>query len=123
MEKNIKELVEVASTKAKKVVVSSIVRREDNDRYDKKGELVNASVRYNYMNNDNVFICNNRNDPKFRWRDGIHLTDHGTSVLANNLKFIVAKALNIRVEKRIKDRHYNRTSRYGDRQGDSGNVT
>ena len=56
------------------------------------------------MNNENVSISNNKNldDPKFRARDGIHLTQHGTAVLANNIKYAVAKALNVKVEKKFK---------------------
>ena len=101
IEEGVKELVEKASTKAKKVIVSTIVKREDREQYNIKVEVINANIKYAYMNNDKVLVCDNRNlnDSKFRVRDGIHLTPHGTSVLANNIKFKVAKALDIRIEK------------------------
>ena len=58
-----------------------------------------------FMEDDNVIVCDNSNlqDAKFRVRDGLHLTAHGTAVLANNIKFKVAKALNIQVEKKHKN--------------------
>ena len=37
---------------------------------------------------------------KIRNADGLHFTTHGTSVLANNIKYKVAEALNIHVERK-----------------------
>ena len=45
-------------------------------------------------------INQNLYDSKFRSDDGIHLTPHGTSVFATNLKHTIAKALNISVIKK-----------------------
>ena len=56
------------------------------------------------MNNPKVIVCGNVNlqERKFRNLDGLHLTTHGTSVLANNMKYKVAKALNIQVERKFR---------------------
>ena len=65
----------------------------------------------------NPVICDNGNlrDKKFRGNDGIHLTPHGTSVFANNLKFKIAESLKISVVR--KDRRNYRTENRNDRNG------
>ena len=112
IEKMIKETTTKASTKAKKVIISTIVGREDSDMMKMKAEVLNASIKYTYYNDPNVFICDNDNlkDKKFRENDGIHLTQHGISVLATNLKYKIAEALNITVAKKNRGRpEYNRS--------------
>lgn len=99
MNEGINKVVTKALTKAQKVVISTIIRREDEKQIGVKAELVNAHIRYKYVDDENVIICDNHNlyDSKFRVNDGIHLTTHGTSVFATNLKYKIADALNINV--------------------------
>ena len=95
------DVIEKALQKAKKVVFSTIISRDDEPFLDAKAAAVNASIKLKYMNKPNVIICINENlkDKKFR-HDKVHLTDHGASRLANNLKYKVAGALNITVKKK-----------------------
>ena len=55
------------------------------------------------------YLCDNANlnDEKFRWENGIHLTKHGISVLATNLKYKIAEVLNVKVVEKDKRKHYN----------------
>ena len=109
--KLINDSVYTALSKAKKVVVSTIIARDDEYIIHLKGELINSIIKYNYINEGRVVICNNDNlnDNKFRVEDGIHLTPHGTSLLAVNLKYKIAEALNIDVVKKPA-RSYERSS-------------
>ena len=110
------EIVSKALAKAKKIVISTIVQRDDDKQLKAKAELVNAYIKYTYAENSNVIICDNFNlrDEKFREQDGIHLTPHGTSVLATNLKHKVAEALGIEVMKKPRGicRHNDRDRRF-----------
>ena len=115
MNEGINKVITKALTKAQKVVVSTIIRRDDVKQIGAKAELVNAKLKYKYVDDD-VIICDNQNlyDSKFRLDDSIHLTPHGTSVFATNLKHMIAKALNISVIKKEKS-HRN----YSDNRGDN----
>ena len=95
------DITEKAVRKARKVVISTIVNRDDDPVTNAKAEAVNAGIRFKLMNKTNVSICTNENlkDRKFRC-DKIHLTDRGVSRLANNLKYKIAGALNITVKKK-----------------------
>ena len=117
METMIKETVAKAATKANKVIISSIVCRDDNEMIKMKAEVVNANLKYAFLNDPKVIVCDNGNlrDKKFRGNDGIHLTPHGTSVFANNLKFKIAESLKISVVR--KDRRNYRTENRNDRIG------
>ena len=94
------ETVDKCLTKAKNVVIRSIIKRDDKQEASDNAENVNIKLRYKYLNNPRVFVCNNDNlyERKFRVRDGIHLTEYGTSRFANNLKFKIAESLGISVE-------------------------
>ena len=61
-------------------------------------------MKYVYRDDQRILICDNTNlnDSKFRRTDGIHLTDHGTAVLATNLKYKIAESLDVRVIKKDK---------------------
>ena len=102
MNNGIQDVVDIALTKAENVVISTITARDDNKEAKVKAELVNANIKYTYMGNEKIFICdnNNLNDKKFRREDGIHLTPHGTAVLATNLKYKIAETLKIKVIKK-----------------------
>ena len=104
------ETIEMCLEKADKVIISTIISRDDDPTMNAKADLVNANLKFKYLNNPKIFICNNDNlrDKKFRVEDGIHLNDHGTSVFASNLKYKIAEALEVTVVKK---------SRYGTRPG------
>ena len=109
MNNGIDEVVNKALAKSKNIVLSTIVAREDVRDINHKIDLINANMKYRYKENERVFICDNvnLNNVKFRWEDGIHLTEHGTSVLATNLKYKVAEALDIKVLKKDKRKYTN----------------
>ena len=55
------ETVEMCLERADKVVISSIINRDDDPLVNAQGELVNANLKFKYLNNPNVSICNNDN--------------------------------------------------------------
>ena len=81
-----------------------------------KAEFINAHIKYKYDRNENIIICDNSNllDEKFRTADGIHLTSHGTSVFATNLKYKVAEALGIEVKRKPRNREQRRRGFFED---------
>ena len=113
MNKEIESVIGQALTKAEKVVVSTIVHREDLPNIGAKAELVNAKIKYDFRDNERVIICDNYNmyDRKFRGPDKLHLTDHGTAVLATNLKHKICEALGIQVMKKENRGGYPRNRR------------
>ena len=120
------DTIEMCLEKTDKVVLSSVITRDDDKVIDATAELVNANLKFRYLGNSNVLVCNNDNlrDRKFRVGDGIHLTDYGTSVFANNLKYKIAEALDIavikkrRIDSKVRNYKYSgyqRNDRYADR--------
>ena len=113
-------------SKSEKVVISSIINREDDDTLGVKAEIVNANLKYRYLNNTNVLICNNDNlyNRKYRTEDKLHLSDHGTSLFATNLKYKISEALGITVEKKRKpgnnQNRYRNNRRYTQHFDDNG---
>ena len=109
--------------KSDKVVVSSIINREDDDILGVKAEMVNANVKYRYINNPNVLVCNNDNlhNRKYRTEDKLHLSEHGTSLFATNLKYKISEALDITVAKKRRtdnnQRRFRNNRRNNDRNG------
>ena len=95
-------LVSKALTKAEKVVVSSVIRREDIVDIDLKADLVNAYVNLKYKRIENVVICDNYKlyDGRFRKQDKLHLNDDGTRLFASNLKYAIASAVGVHVQVR-----------------------
>ena len=78
------ETVDKCLLKSEKVVVSLIVKRDDeDDTIQTKLEVVDANIRYHYLNNPRVLICHHDNlrNKMYRKRDSIHLTDDGNLVL------------------------------------------
>ena len=93
-----------------KVIISNIVSRDDNHKYQMMLDYVNACVNLKYSKTENVSISKNINIGKnCRANDGTHLKPIGTSKLASNLKYSVMKALNIKIEARVKNSYYNTT--------------
>ena len=109
MNEEIEGVVNKALMISKNIVISTIVAREDTYNIKDKIDSINANMKYNYRDNERIFICDNTNldDEKFRTEDGIHLTQHGTSVLATNLKYKIAEALNVKVKKKNRNVRYN----------------
>ena len=105
MKDGIRHVIEMALEKTKNVVVSTIIGREDEKDLQEKIDLINASIKYEFKNNERVFICDNANlnDPKFRSVDKLHLNEHGVAVFATNLKYKIAESLGIRVKKKSKN--------------------
>ena len=100
--------------KSEKVVVSLVVNREDDDNIRTKLGVVNANIRYKYLTNHRRLVSHQENlvDRKYMIRDQLHLTEFGTSRLANKLKYKIAESLGITVRnKRFNDKNetpYNR---------------
>ena len=68
------EAIEKSLQKAKKVVISLMINREDDPLIDAKAAVVNAKIKFMFLNHADVVICTNENlkDIKFRV-DKIHL--------------------------------------------------
>ena len=107
MNEGIEDIINKALLKSKNIVLSTIVAREDEKDLKEKINVINANMKYTFRDNERIFICDNANlnDEKFRWRDGIHLTQHGTSVLATNLKYKIAESLNVKVVKKVRSKY------------------
>ena len=73
----VNDTVEKCLTKGEKVVISSIIKRDDEKEASDKAEKVNLHLRYKYLNHSHVSVCNNDNldERKFRLEDGVHLTE------------------------------------------------
>ena len=119
-DKNVDDLVDLTSTavdkglcKAKKVVISSIINRDDDLLISTKAAAVNAIIRFKFVNNPRVVLCINDNlkEKKFRC-DKVHLTERGVSRFANNLKYKIAGALDITVTKKLAGDRHNYASRF-----------
>ena len=95
-------LISKAKKKAKKVVISTVVYREDVQNIRRPIDLINAYFYYKYDADDDVIICDNSklNSAEFRFEDHLYLNDAETSVLASNLKYSIAASLNIKVLKK-----------------------
>ena len=76
-----------------------------------------------YMNHTNVLVCHHDNlrDRRYRGTDKLHLTDPGTSRLANNLKFKIAESLGIEIRRKARKEDTNQYDR-GDRYERSTNY-
>ena len=121
MNERITGLVSKALTKANKVVISTIIMREDVVDIDLKVNLVNAHIKMKYKRNDNVVVCDNYklDDPTFRKVDKLHLNDNDVSILASNLKYSIAEAVGVQVikkqyQRRDFERRYDGDRRYND---------
>ena len=108
MNEEIEVVVNKALIISKNIVLSTIVAREDTCDIKDKIDSINANMKYKYRDNERIFICDNTNlnDEKFRMEDRIHLTQHGTSLLATNLKYKIAEALNVKVMKKNRNIGY-----------------
>ena len=114
MTQKIIELVSKALSKAEKVVISSIVNREDIDDIDLKVNSVNAFILLKYKRNESVIVCDNSvlNHRDFREADRLHLNEDGVPVFASNLKHAMAKAVGVRVAKKEGRNSYSRQQKY-----------
>ena len=84
-----------------KVIFSNLLVRGDNHQKVIKLQYVNAAINMKHESDHNVSCCMNDNINKTHLAsDGVHLTEHGTARLANNIKYAVAKSLNVEVKKK-----------------------
>ena len=99
MNEKIVEVINKALTKAEKVVVSTIVNRNDIADINLKVNTVNASLLLKYTRDESVIVCDNSTwyHRDFHIADKLHLNDEGTSALASNLKYAMAEAIGVRV--------------------------
>ncbi len=118
MNQKIAGLVSKAVTKADKVVLSTIIKREDVEDIDLKADLVNAHTKLTYKRNADVVVCNNYklDDCRLRKDDKLHLNDNGVKIFATNLKYAIAEAAGVQVQERRRNnnfdqRHDNRRER------------
>ena len=65
------------------IAISSVLARNNND-LNKVMKQVNFSLRSLCKAYGFAFICNKNVDRNRLWRDGIHLTNEGTSLLCKN---------------------------------------
>ena len=65
------------------IAISSVLVRNDNN-LNKLIRGVNISLKHLCKVYGFDFICNDRIGKDLLWRDGLHLTDEGTSFLATN---------------------------------------
>ena len=109
MNTKIAELVNKALEKAEKVVLSTIIRREDVKDIDLKGNIVNAYMISKYIRNERVIICDNYKlyDSDLREDDKIHLReDNGVPIFATNLKYAIAEASGVEVVQKQQRRNF-----------------
>ena len=69
----ISEKVVMCQSKAVNVIISSIIKRDDDEEICVKAEIVNANIKYQYLNHSKVSTINNDNlyDRKYRVQDGV----------------------------------------------------
>ena len=81
-----------------KVILSSILPREDNHTFQRNVEYVNAAINRKFATVDDVVIIRNSDiyGKKLKRHDGIHLTDQGISRLASHIRDSVLTALKIK---------------------------
>ena len=109
MNTKIAELVNKALEKAEKVVLSTIIRREDVKHIDLKGNIVNAHMISTYIRNERLIICDNFKlyDSDLREDDKIHLReDNGVPIFATNLKYAIAEASGVEVVQKQQRRNF-----------------
>ena len=122
MNQKIAGLVSKALSRCEKVVVSTIIRREDVEDIDLKADLVNAHVILKYKRNESVIVCDNFKlyDSKFRNNDKLHLNDDGVPIFASNLKYAIAEAVGVEVQQKRRS-NYDQRNEYDDRRHGFGN--
>ena len=79
-----------------KLVLSSIAPREDNKTIQRNVQFLNAAVNRKYGGEKDIYVVDNTaiQGPTFK-KDGIHLLDDGTSMLARHIRDGVKAILNI----------------------------
>ena len=119
MNQKIVGLVSKAASRADKVVLNTIIRREDIEDIDLKADVVNAFIKLKYKRDENVIVCDNHklHDSRLRREDKLHLNDDGVTIFATNLKYAIAKASGVQVVQ--KERRRRREYGGGYRQYDN----
>ena len=100
--KYVLDIYETVNNLGIKFVWSNIVPRTDNNEINSKAYLVNAMVCRELVRKEAAFILRNENfydgdmiNHFLLNEDGVHLTDRGTSVLAQNVKRAICRCLDI----------------------------
>ena len=100
----IMECIEIATGKAHKVIVGSLLPRYDDLNLHLKTQLVNAMLLEKSMENDQIFMCDNNNlnlrqdqVRKFSTEDQLHLNQEGSSVFASNMRCMICRVLDIQM--------------------------
>ena len=82
-----------------KVVLSDMVCRKDKE-FQIMIDYINASLSIEYDKSDYISMCKH---PKlgleYLWKDGVHLEDSGTSILASDLRKSIAKCADVTIKK------------------------
>ena len=81
-----------------KVVVSTIVPREDSRKLQRNVEYINAYLNRKYGDSEEATIVMNNDIRGYRYkkRDGVHLKEDGSSRLGSHLNKGIKRALNIK---------------------------
>ena len=81
-----------------KVVVSTIVPREDNHKLQRNVEFINASINRSYGDSGDATIVLNNDiwGYKYKQRDGVHLKYEGKNRLGSHIHKGIKRALNIK---------------------------
>ena len=100
----IDKYIEIVATIGKKfpdakILISHIVIRSDNERLQLMLDLINASLSIEFAGKDHVKVCKHLDIgvEHLKKRDGVHLTDPGTSILSKDLRYAIAKCLRVRI--------------------------
>ena len=89
------------------IIISSVIPRYDSMQLKINAQLYNAKLMERFVDNPNIYICDNSNLSlrpesfgRFFNDDKIHINEDGAEVFANNIKFSVCKSLNIKMKVR-----------------------
>ena len=87
-----------------KVVVSSLVNRKDDEQLQNMIEYINACLTLEYERHSHIHVCKHPDiGLDSLWKDGLHLTNFGTSKLASDLRAAIAGTLGVPLNVRKKD--------------------
>ncbi len=111
------ECIDIAKTKAEKVVVGSLIRRHDDPQLNLKSQVFNTNLlEYSLDAKAPFLLADNsslhiREDlvAKYFSDDKLHLNSDGSSILANNMRRSICSALQIKIQR---ERSPSPTGRY-----------
>ena len=84
-----------------KIIVSLATPRKDRMDWNDNGDLVNIMLKEKFRNAEHILLCDNSNlsykgtsKLKMLDRDGFHLSEEGSAILASNIKQLIDHACN-----------------------------